>query len=1342
MMNESSRVGPFRGRRDSGRNWRVFLRSLLTLALIGGLLGGVCTAVASGIGDPLDDVGLLSPASVRIQPTTSTQCVDNVFTVDVMIDDATNLGAYEFDLAFDPDVVCVTDVVDGGFLGSTGRSVIPLQPDINCSTGSASFGAFTLGATPPGPNDSGKLATITLRAVSSGTTNLDLDGVQVTDTSGQPDTVSVQDGSVTVLATPSVPSHSSPANASSTCDTTPAFTWSSVSGATSYRIQVDNNSDFSSPETDQTTSNTQYTPSSPLSPGTYYWRVRASNTCGDSNWPSSWSVTVTGPPDVSTLSSPANASTTCDSTPTFTWSSVSGATSYRIQVDNNSDYSSPEIDQTTSNTQYTPSSPLSPGTYYWRVRASNTCGDSNWPSSWSVTVTGPPDVPTLSSPANASTTCDSTPTFTWSSVNGTTHYDIQVDNNSDFSSPEINYSGSSTSHTPSSPLSPGTYYWRVRASNTCGDSNWSSVWNLTIIAAPGAPTLSSPANGSGTPDTTPTFIWSSVSGATSYRVQVDDNSDFSSPEIDQTTPNTQYTPSSPLSTGTYYWRVRASNTCGDSNWSSAWDVFICSGPPQGPSPQSPANASTTCDTTPAFTWSSVSGATSYRVHVDDNSDFSSPEIDQTTSTTQYTPSSPLSTGTYYWRVRVSNACGDSNWSSPWSVTITGPPGVPTLSTPANGSDTSDTTPTFIWSSVSGATSYRIQADNNSDFSSPEIDQTTSDTEYTPSSPLSPGTYYWRVGASNTCGDSNWSSSWSVTVTGPPGVPTLSSPASGSTTCDTTPTLVWSWVNGTTHYDIQVDNNSDFSSPEIDQTTPATSHTPSSPLSSDTYYWRVRACNSYDCSDWTNPWDVTIILSPGPPAPSSPANGSNTCDATPTFTWSSVAGATSYRIQMDNNSDFSSPEINYSGSSTPHTPSLPLSPGTYYWRVRASNTCGDSNWSSVWSLTIIAAPGAPTLSSPANGSGTPDTTPTFIWLSVSGATSYRIQVDDNSDFGSPEIDQTTPNTRYTPSSPLSTGTYYWRVRASNTCRDSNWSSAWDVFICSGPPQGPSPQSPANAFTTCDTTPAFTWSSVSGATSYRIQVDNNSDFSSPEIDQTTSNSQYTPSAPLSAGTYYWRVGASNTCGDSNWSSPWSLTVVGVPDAPTLSSPADKSSTANHRPSFSWSAVVGASSYQIQADNNQDFGSPEIDEASPAPSYTPSSDLDFGTYRWRVRTCNSCGCSNWSADWSVTILPVGGVPSLVSPANGSTVYDTTPTFTWSLVTGAIYYEVEVDREEDFSSPEIDDITPGPSYTPLSPLSPDAYYWRVRACNAYGCSNRSEAWKVTIPRSVFMPLTLVWSR
>ena len=95
----------------------------------------------------------------------------------------------------------------------------------------------------------------------------------------------------------------------------------------------------------------------------------------------------------------------------------------------------------------------------------------------------------------------------------------------------------------------------------------------------------------------------------------------------------------------------------------------------------------------------------------------------------------------------------------------------------------------------------------------------------------------------------------------PGTPTLVAPTDGSTTDDNTPTFEWNGVIDSDEYQIQIDNNSDFSSPERDETITSTDHTPASDLSDGTYYWRVRGHNTSDGCDayglWSNTWWVTV-----------------------------------------------------------------------------------------------------------------------------------------------------------------------------------------------------------------------------------------------------------------------------------------------------------------------------------------------------------------------------------------------------------------------------------------------------------------------------------------------------
>jgi hypothetical protein len=78
-----------------------------------------------------------------------------------------------------------------------------------------------------------------------------------------------------------------------------------------------------------------------------------------------------------------------------------------------------------------------------------------------------------------------TPTLTWNRVTWATGYQIQVDNNADFSSPaysNIITSGAILAQTmPTGPLHNGTWYWRVRARHSDGTwGTWSAAGTFVI----------------------------------------------------------------------------------------------------------------------------------------------------------------------------------------------------------------------------------------------------------------------------------------------------------------------------------------------------------------------------------------------------------------------------------------------------------------------------------------------------------------------------------------------------------------------------------------------------------------------------------------------------------------------------------------------------------------------------------------------------------------------------------------------------------------------------------------------------------------------------------------------
>lgn len=165
-------------------------------------------------------------------------------------------------------------------------------------------------------------------------------------------------------------------------------------------------------------------------------------------------------------------------------------------------------------------------------------------------------------------------------------WDLEHDTNSgDNGDP---YPGSSNNHTfnnSSTPDSKSYAFSNTYVSVTNISNNGSNMTaDLSVVNAPLAPTLLTPANGSITNSRRPYFDFGNVSGATVYHIQIDNNPDFASPNFNVNYLSaSNYTPTSDLSDNIYYWHVRAGNGTAWSGWSATWSVTIDGTPPGSPS---------------------------------------------------------------------------------------------------------------------------------------------------------------------------------------------------------------------------------------------------------------------------------------------------------------------------------------------------------------------------------------------------------------------------------------------------------------------------------------------------------------------------------------------------------------------------------------------------------------------------------------------------------------------------------------------------------------------------------------------------------------------------------------
>ncbi len=213
----------------------------------------------------------------------------------------------------------------------------------------------------------------------------------------------------------------------------------------------------------------------------------------------------------------------------------------------------------------------------------------------------------------------------------------------------------------------------------------------------------------------------------------------------------------------------------------------------------PSNNATNQSLTPTLSWNAVNGADSYKVQLSDDAGFSNIVFEQLDITTSSVDVTGLSNNTqYYWRVLATNIAGDSNWSTPFNfTTLPTIAGVPVLASPSNNSINQSLTPTLSWNSVTGADSYKVQVSDDPGFATFIIDQSgVTDTNLNITGLTNDTQYYWRVLATNSAGDSNWSAAFNFTTL--PNIvdaPVLISPVNNAINQSLTPTLSWNTVTG-------------------------------------------------------------------------------------------------------------------------------------------------------------------------------------------------------------------------------------------------------------------------------------------------------------------------------------------------------------------------------------------------------------------------------------------------------------------------------------------------------------------------------------------------------------------
>jgi hypothetical protein len=919
-----------------------------------------------------------------------------------------------------------------------------------------------------------------------------------------------------------------------------------------------------------------------------------------------------------------------------------------------------------------------------------------------------------------------------------------------------NDNASPWSWTFNSPSGIGYYQFYSTARDSAGNEEAAPVAADAICGVdnipPTKPSCLKPSGGAWTNDNTPKLSWAAatdaLSGISHYEVQVDNDANFGSLENTGVTTSTNYTVGNELSEGTWYWRVRAVDRAGNAgDWENSWfrvDVT----PPGKPTLASPENNKLDNSLNQTFKWTQPpenSLPLTYHIRIDDEASFAFPYVHDNSAVIDNAYTYTFSVdGTYYWRVRARDKAGNwGTWSDNFKLTLdTTPPSPPSLSSPADGTITNDNTPTFDWSDVVDAVEYRLQVDNDSNFSSPEISVLTGASTYTPTTALAEENYSWRVQARDSANNwGPWSSVWTFVVDVTP--PSSSVGAISPYWRITSPVMITAAASdgvgsGVSRVALWYRYSSDNSSWgawtwfENDNAMPW-SWSFNYPNGNGYYEFystaRDNAGNEEEPPDERDALCGFDDTPPGRPTPTSPTDGSWENDNTPHLSWTAASDALSgvdyYNIQVDDNSDFSSPENIGVTTSTNYTVGNELREGTWYWRVRAVDRAGNAGtWENSWFMIDVTPPGRPSLISPENNRVDNKFDQTFTWTKPEAGLTFHIQIDNEPSFVPPHVHENSSvaDNSYT-FTLTADGVYYWRVRAEDAANNwGPWADSFKLEIDTAPPARPTLVSPENNAVRSTLPITFTWTRPEPDVTYSIQIDDEASFTQPYLHENAAVSENLYLFEFaSAGTYYWRVRAKDRAGNwGAWSENFKLTIQlppGLPGKPSLMSPENGTVTTDNTPTFRWTPGENADNHRLLVDNDSNFSSPMENRLLGATdnTYTPAAGYPDGNYFWRVVAINEAG-ENSSEVWTFAIdATPPAKPTLIWPADGENINDNTPNLDWGAVSDAsppLLYRVRVSDNSAFPHDNVDSgWIAADNFKLQTQLREGVWYWRVQA-------------------------------
>ena len=239
---------------------------------------------------------------------------------------------------------------------------------------------------------------------------------------------------------------------------------------------------------------------------------------------------------------------------------------------------------------------------------------------------------------------------------------------------------------------------------------------------------------------------------------------------------------------------------------------------------------------------------------------------------------------------------------------------------------------------------------------------------------------------------------------------------------------------------------------------------------------------------------------------------------------------------------------------------------YFYRVRAYNAGGFSNYSNELKLTtpVINPPPVVTSPVPADGAANVPVTQQLFWGTAGGALSYDVYFGTGSP---PELALNTIDTGINFDFTYNI-TYYWRIDSVNmagTTAGEIWSFTTAEEPVALPVQAVDPN-PAQSAANVKINTLMTWSAAAGATSYDLYF---SPANPPAFQMNVVKNIYYPGTLSYNTVFYWRVDSKNSYGMTT-GQLWTFTTASADKPPVLAMPGNQTVYENSLLAFNLSAT----------------------------------------------------------------------------------------------------------------------------------------------------------------------------